>query len=165
MLQYFSVPYLGLQNGEHEFLFDINNSFFKAFESELKVNESFGVKLYLDKRHDMSDAEFTFSGNLWVVCHRCLSPFSIPIDGSFVLRIKFGEVDNNEDEVLFISEETSVVNFAQIIYEYIVLTLPLVTMHENIDDCDQDIINKMNSKSEDLKSNSIWKGLDGLDLG
>jgi uncharacterized metal-binding protein YceD (DUF177 family) len=155
---------MGLQNGEHEFLFDINTSFFEAFESELKVNKTFSVKLYLDKRHDMSDAVFTFSGELGVNCHRCLSPFSIPIDGSFVLRIKYGEVDDNEDEVLFISEETSMVNFAQIIYEYLVLALPMVIVHEDIDDCDQDIINKMNSTSEELKSNPIWKGLEDLDL-
>ena len=83
------------------------------------------------------------------------------------LHIKYGEESLDDDEVMFIGLETSSINFAHVIYEYICLALPLTRMHEDEDDCDPAVIGKLKeNKSEDLddENPNIWGNLKDLDL-
>lgn len=163
LLDHFSVPYKGLKNGLHEFNFEIDAAFFKEFDSEIKVQNTFYVKLELDKRHEIADAFFYINGEVLAECDRCLAPLSIPIHSENTLRIKFGDTQLNNDEVLFIDENTSSINFAQVIYEFIILSLPIMKMHEDINDCDQEVIDKLNEQAKANESGqSIWNDLKGL---
>ncbi len=163
LLDHFSVPYKGLKSGLHELTFDIDTAFFQEFDSTIKVENRFNVLLNLDKRHDIADAVFDIKGDIIVECDRCLGPLNIEIQSENTIRIKYGDPELNNDEVIFTDENTSIINFAQIIYEFVILSIPIMKMHENIDDCDPEVIKKLNNQAEENESSqSVWKDLKDL---
>lgn len=166
LLEHFSIPYLGMKNGLHDYNFEVDKPFFEVFKNDQIFNGDLKVTLEIDKRPDMGEAFFHIKGYVEVECNRCLSPVNLEIDVDEKLHIKYGEEDLNEDEVIFINPETSRINFAQVIYEYICLALPMITAHEDIEDCDQKVVERLNDNDEDDDSggNSIWGSLDGINF-
>ncbi len=166
VLEHFSVPYMGLTPGPHEFFFEADDLFFEQFEKTLITSGIFEVRLELDKRPDMGEALFFIDGSVTVDCDRCLQPVTINIESDVKLLIKYGEDSFDDDEVMFIKEDTSIINFAHIIYEFICLALPLTNMHDDEDDCDPAVIEKLKSKEPEDKDDTpnIWGNLKDLDL-
>lgn len=162
VLDHFSVPYQGLKNGMHTFHFQVDDTFFECFESALVKRGSFEVTLDIDKRPDMAVASFILEGEAEVTCDRCLGEFMLPLDTEFVLHIKYGTGDDSEDEVMFIDEDTHQVNFAQPIYEWICLSLPMVKAHEDVADCDPEVIQRLKDSGDDSDDNSPWSSLKDL---
>ena len=163
VLEHFSIPYQGLKNGMHTFRFIVDEGFFESFETSFVTKGSFDVALEFDKRPDMSIAVFHCEGKVTVPCDRCLVEFELPVITDFTLHIKYGENDPNEDEVIFIDTETSKINFAQYIYEWICISLPMVRMHEDISDCDPEVIRKLSGDQEETKD-SVWSSLNKLNF-
>jgi uncharacterized metal-binding protein YceD (DUF177 family) len=164
ILDHFSIPYQGLKNGMHRFIFDVDDAFFNCFENSIIQNGKFKVELELDKRPDLAIANFECSGVVICPCDRCLADFEHEMDLEFSLHIKYGIGNPDDDEVIYITIDTSHINFAQSIYEYITINLPMIKAHENIEDCDQDIINKLKDKNDQDDEDSIWSSLKGLKL-
>jgi uncharacterized protein len=166
VLDHFDVPYLGLKNGSHTFHFEVEDSFFQEFEGSQIKRGQFKVKLELDKRPDMGIADITCDGSVTIPCDRCLSDFSMPINADLHLHIKYGEVILDNEEVVYISQDTSKVNFAQHIYEIITISLPMIRMHDDVQDCDQDVIKKMHIpvEEEDQEETNRWGALKNLNL-
>ncbi|MBK8702057.1 MAG: DUF177 domain-containing protein [Saprospiraceae bacterium] len=164
VLEHFSIPYQGLKNELHTFHFQVDEAFFHCFENALVGKGEFEVELELDKRPDMAIANFSLTGHVVVPCNRCLEDFELPIETDFTLHIKYGDNDSGNDEVIFIDPDTSKVNFAQPIYEWICVSLPMVTVHEDIEDCDPEMIKKLKGESDDDDDDNIWSGLKKMNL-
>lgn len=167
VLEHFSVPYLGLNPGKHEFFFEADDLFFKQFENSLIASGDFEVRLELDKRPDMGEALIFIDGKVEVDCDRCLQPVTVYVESDVKLLIKYSEDQLDNDEVMFINPDTSAINFAHVIYEYICLALPLTNMHEDEEDCDPAVIEKLRiNKTDDLNDDTpnIWGNLKDLDL-
>lgn len=164
VLDHFSIPYQGLKNGMHTFHFQVDDAFFACFETPLVKRGAFEVTLELDKRPDMAIAVFHLDGKAEVVCDRCLGEFMLPVKSSFKLHIKYGIDRDDEDEVMFIDAETSKVNFAQPIYEWICISLPMIKVHENEADCDQEVVSRLKDASEDEDDHSPWSSLKDLNF-
>ena len=163
-LDHFSIPYKGLKNGMHTFHFNVDDSFFDCFEKSIIQRGSVKVDLYFDRRSDLASAEFHCEGSVVVNCDRCLLDFNYPIETDFTLLIKEGEVDPDEDEVIFIDEYTSIINVAQYIYEWVTISLPMIRMHEDIADCDPDVIKKLNGSDSESDKDSIWTNLKNMNF-
>jgi uncharacterized protein len=162
--KHFSIPYLGLKAGLHEFKFEIDNTFFQHFESSPISEGSFKISLEVDKRPDFGVMELRCLGQVVVTCERCLNPFSLPQDTEATIHIKYGEENIDDDEVIYITHDTSHLNVAQIIYEIIVVSLPMLKMHEDEQDCDPEVIKRM--KKSDLNENTgnpFWESLKGFE--
>lgn len=153
-----------MKNGMHTFHFDVDDGFFEMFEKSIIQRGSVKVDLNFDRRSDLGVAEFHCEGSVVVNCDRCLLDFDYTIDTEFTLLIKEGEVDPNEDEVIFVDEFTSTINVAQFIYEWISISLPMVRMHEDIADCDPDVIKKLNGSDSESDISSIWTNLKNMNF-
>lgn len=164
VLDHFSIPYQGLKNGMHTFHFQVDDAFFECFEAALVKRGNFEVTLDLDKRPDMAIAEFTLTGAAEVTCDRCLGEFMLPMDTFFTLHIKHGAGDEAEDEVMFIDVETSKVNFAQPIYEWICVSLPMFKSHEDEADCDQEVISRLKDGADNDSDVGPWSSLKDLNF-
>ncbi|MFM2392461.1 MAG: hypothetical protein RLZZ546_438 [Bacteroidota bacterium] len=162
VLEHFSIPYQGLKNGMHTFWFEVENVFFEAFEESFIKQGGFKVKLDLDKRPDMAIAIFECDGYVVLPCDRCLLDFEMPLSLEFKLHIKYGAPDPNEDEVMFIDLETSKINFAQYIYEWICISLPMVRMHSDIKNCDPLMIEKLSNNSIENEDDNIFSKLKNI---
>lgn len=170
VLDHFSVPYKGLGNGIHQLNFEVDSDFFKEFEDSHIDNGNFKVDVELDKRHDHSILFFEIEGRTKTSCDRCLAQIKLPLKGDFKLHVKHGEDEGSNDEIMFIHPETSILNLAQIIYEYISLSMPIIKVYdcdlEKKPPCNFEILSKLNisTEEEEVVQNDIWNSLKGLDL-
>ena len=169
VLDHFSIPYQGLKNGMHQFRFDVDDDFFDTFEKPFVEKGRLEVLMNFDKRPSLSVAEFSISGRVEVRCDRCLQEFMLDIASEFILHIKFGDPQLNEDEVMFIETEASIINFADYIYECICLSVPMVNTHDDLDECDQDVVSRLYQPSGDELTTEedkpdIWQSLKTLKI-
>lgn len=170
VLDHFSIPYKGMGIGTHQVNFKVDSRFFKEFEDSHIDNGDFKVNVELDKRHDHSILIFNIDGNTNANCDRCLSQIHLPLQGSFKLHVKHGEKVESNDEIMFIHPETSILNLAQVVYEFILLSMPIIKVY----DCDQEenppcnfeVLDKMNENvnTDEVDQTNVWDSLKGMDF-
>lgn len=164
VLDHFSVPFKGLKNGLHHFKFDIDDAFFGAFENAYVSKGKLTGNLKLDKRPDLAIADLALEGNVETPCDRCLKDFLLPVEGSYTLHIKTGHSDEEYDEVIFVDAEESHINFATFVYDCVCLSLPMTKVHESEQDCDPEMIARLNASKPSSKVESVWTALTGINL-
>jgi uncharacterized metal-binding protein YceD (DUF177 family) len=162
----FLISFSGLSLGHHNFELKVDNAFFEGFEySEVKQGD-IDVTLDMEKTETFIMMNFSYSGQLKAPCDRCLEDLIIDIKDRNSLIVKFGEQDDeeNEDEIIFLSEKEHEVDVSKFVYDSIILAIPAQKTHETIQECNQDMIAKMGnaSESEENKSDPRWDALKGL---
>ena len=134
-LKEFTIPFIGLKTGEHQFNFEITNSFFEHFEYDEFDHSKVKLDVLLNKKPTLLEFSFNFDGVVGVLCDISSEPFDQKINGEYHLVVKFGEEYNDENEDLLILPHGShEVNIQQYIYESIVLSLPTRRIHPGIED-------------------------------
>lgn len=167
---HFSVPYIGLKDGIHSFVFDAGNDFFAKFEHSPVTEGSFVIRLDIDKRPGLSDLTFNISGHFATTCDRCLSDISLKTKGDYHLLLKVSDITSDDDEVIFISADEATLRLDQVIYEFICISLPLINVYDCENEiprpCNDEVLNKLTTSSEepDTNENNIWGSLKGLNL-
>jgi len=158
------IPFKGLAAGEHFFGFEINEEFFKG-EDLLDVKKgTASITVDLIKEASLMDLHFRLNGSLRLVCERCLSEYDQPFEGAFRLVVKFGEkFEEESDEVVVIPHTESNLNISGYIYEYVNLLLPIKKAHLHPEDCDQEMIGKIEAY-EQQKADPRWDALKKLKL-
>lgn len=127
-LREFEIPFVGLKIGVTHFNYDIDGKFFSHFEDSPIHDCKVKVKLEFEKKETFFTLVFFIDGAVKVECDRCLEPFNKNIFGDFTCYVKFSEEAEqmgDEDEVLFISRDETILDVSQLVYEYINLCLPM----------------------------------------
>ncbi|WP_079720747.1 YceD family protein [Salegentibacter holothuriorum] len=146
----YTIPFVGLKLGKHQFEYDIENEFFEHFEYDDLNSANLKIDLLLEKKTTMMELTFKASGSVNVNCDITNEPYDQPIEGSLFLVIKFGDEFNDENEDLLILPHGEFeVNVQQYIYELIVLSIPLKRIHPGVEDgtLDSDILDKLEELS------------------
>ncbi len=126
----YKVQLASLPDGKHEQDFEIGTEFFKNMENSDIVNSDVKVHLDLVKRHDTYDCTFHCKGVVQVPCDRCLDPIDIEVDTDYHVVVKYGEnYDDGADNLLVIPFSNTFLNVAYILYDTILLTIPLRHVH------------------------------------
>lgn len=129
-LKSFDIQIYKLDNKQYEYEYSVNTDFFNEFEGELVESGEVMIKLLLDKRENLMELNFDFSGYVDLISDRTLAPFQLPIDVSSKLLYKYGEEERElEDDVMVITKDTQVINVGHFIYELIALEIPLKRLH------------------------------------
>lgn len=85
--------------------------------------------------HRMFNLQFRYDGYVVVPCDRCLEPLEVPLDFEDEMRVVIGdELDDSDDEQITLNAQEPIYDFEWIIYELILVHLPLQMMHD-ISDC------------------------------
>jgi len=166
----FSLPIKGLQDGVHEYQFNLDSEFFEMFEKSLINSGNFQVNLTLDKKPSLLVLDFVVAGHFIVPCDLCLKQISIGLQHSLQNIVKYSDFEEVEsDDVFYIDREDSELNVASMIYELIHLRLPLNNTKdcesEGYKDCDQTMLsylNNGNDQNQTDKRNDIWKDLKNI---
>ncbi len=146
----YTIPFVGLKLGKHQFEYDIDNEFFEHFEYDDLNSSNVKIDLLLEKKTTMMELTFKASGSVNVNCDITNEPYDQPIDGSLFLVIKFGDEFNDENEDLLILPHGEYeVNIQQYIYELIVLSIPLKRVHPGVEDgtLDSEVLDKLEELS------------------
>lgn len=146
----YTIPFVGLKLGKHQFEYEIDNEFFEHFEYDDLNSANVKVDLLLEKKTTMMELTFKASGAVNVNCDITNEPYDQPIDGRLFLVIKFGDEFNDENEDLLILPHGEFeVNIQQYIYELIVLSIPLKRVHPGVEDgtLESDVLDKLEELS------------------
>jgi len=149
-LKEFTIPYVGLKIGKHNFDYQIDKKFFEYFEYEDFNNVNVRADLVFEKKTTLLELHFKISGSVNVNCDLTNEPYDQDINGEFDLVVKFGE-DYNDDfeDILILPHGEYEINVAQYIYELIILSMPAKRIHPGVEDgtLDSDILEKLEELS------------------
>jgi uncharacterized metal-binding protein YceD (DUF177 family) len=166
----FSLPYLGMKDGFHEYHFKVDSDFFTFFEHSPIENGEFDIDVSVDKRGNISEFSFNIVGKMRTICDRCLTEIKIPVTGKFVMHGKVSlEVGDNED-IIYIAPDQSHIDMRQYFYEMICLSLPLINVYdcekEEPPVCDKVVLAKISKEmpapEEEIENENVWSSLKGL---
>ncbi|GAA4276012.1 YceD family protein [Aquimarina mytili] len=149
-LKEYTIPFVGLKQGIHQFEYDIDNTFFEHFEYDEFNASALRVDLEFNKKTTMLELHFKATGTVNVNCDLTNEPFDLPIENEFFLVVKFGDEYNDENEELLILPHGEYeVNIQQYIYELIVLAIPHKRVHPGVEDgtLESDILEKLDELS------------------
>jgi uncharacterized metal-binding protein YceD (DUF177 family) len=134
-LNEFLIPFVGLKLGKHQFEYQINIAFFKHFGFEEYEDADITVHVVFDKKTTMLELHFKHKGTVNVPCDVTGEMFDLPIKGNMRLVVQFGEEYNDDnDELLILPHGEHQINISQVIYEMIVLSVPLKRVHPGVID-------------------------------
>ena len=139
------IQFSGLKPGVYEYEYHLDNTFFEPFENDDLRECEVDFKVRLEKKERLMVFDFFFTGTTELECDRCLKKLSVPLSGEQTLFVKFGEVQENEDEnVVYLPEDESMIDLAQWMYEFVAVTVPMVHIHPEDENgnptCDPDML-------------------------
>lgn len=130
----YNISFSGLKNGKHHFEFIIYQKFFDLFEAEKEfTNANLVSHVILEKHSTFLDFEVSVSGNIDLICDISNKIYSHDIAYKINFLVKFGEeYDDNNEEIITIPHHYHEFNIAQVIYEAVMLSIPMKKLSPEI---------------------------------
>ncbi len=156
ILKQYRIPFTGLKLGHHAFRFDVNDDFFKAFkDSEIKKG-AVQVDVDFEKRESFFVVGFSIEGKVEVECDRCLQIFDQPILDEFKVYVKFDDEakqrGEEDEDIIYISRNDIYLDLSQLIYEFIVLSVPIQKIctpkADGSSGCNEQVLKILENKKE-----------------
>jgi uncharacterized protein len=123
------IPFSGLKVGEHTFTFTIEKSFLKKFECQEVLDIMLDVSVKMNKNHRLLEFDFFLKGRAVVECDRCLDEFNLPVDYHSRLIVKLEDVEEVEDEIIYLKPDENEIDISRFIYENIIFSIPPRKVH------------------------------------
>lgn len=153
-LKEFTIPFVGLKIGIHQFTFELKKAFFEYFEYDEFNDADIDLEVQLDKKSTFLEFTLSYNGSVNVACDVTNEMYDQPLSGNYRFLVNFGEEYNDDNEDLLVIPHGSYeVNIQQFVYESIVLAMPLRRIHPGVEDgtLESDILDKL----EELSLNAI----------
>jgi uncharacterized protein len=149
----FSIPIKGLKQDFYSFDFQLDKSFFDAFENSMIPDGNIKVKMEMERKTSHLKLDFEFEGTIKTECDRCLVEIDLPIEGQHFMIVKFSEeTQEDEDEIIYIHPEAHELRVAHYIYEYVNLAVPIRKTYdceaEETPPCDTSMLAYITSSSD-----------------
>ena len=168
----FIIPLSGLANGQTDFSWKTGKEFFESFENSEILDAELVASVIVEKSGRYVGVDCTVSGRLVVECDRCLEELVLPVDLEVKLSVKFGDVDESDEnqdgerEVIFLPVDNTELDMKQIVYDYVCISLPIQRVHED-GDCNPDTLRYLEPQSASGSSeiedeNNPFAALKGL---
>ena len=126
----FLIPVSGLSLGSHSYQFEINDDFFAERDYSEIQQGKVNVTLEVDRQETMLTLHFDIAGAVRVPCDRCADEFDLPIEDERSFFIKLATENAEEsDDVVVVPAEQSDYDISSLIYEYIILAVPMHRVH------------------------------------
>ena len=147
-LSQYTIQFSGLSEGMHEFDFSADKRFFAEFEQSEIEEGSVRIQVELEKRSTYLRLNFLISGEVELVCDPCLDKYMQSIEGNYPMLVKFsGTEADDTDEIIFLQHGDHQVEVDELIYEFIVLSVPIRHVHPDDEDgnslCDPEMLRKI----------------------
>ena len=149
-LKLFTIQYVGLKEGEHNFEYQIDKSFFDHFEFDDFNGANLHISLDFVKKATLMQLHFKVDGTVNINCDLTNEPYDEPIKGDFEIVVKFGQEYNNEnEEILILPYGEYELNVSQYIYELVILSVPNKRIHPGVKDgtLKSEMLNKLEELS------------------
>ncbi len=126
----YKLPLKSLGVGTHTFEYHLDKQFFVNMESADVRDADLNVTLTVQYNGDFYDLDFCIEGDVTLLCDRCLDDLHFPIEAGYHIVVKYGDSYNDDsDEVLEIPDSDPSLNVAYMIYDTVVLAIPIKHVH------------------------------------
>ena len=147
-LSQYTIQFSGLSEGMHLFDFSADKRFFAEFEESEIEEGSVQIRVELEKRSTYLRLNFLVSGEVELICDRCLEKYMQLIENQYPMLVKFSDTETDDtDEVIYLHSGDYQVSVANLIYEFIVLSIPIRHVHPDDEDgnslCDPEMLKKI----------------------
>jgi uncharacterized metal-binding protein YceD (DUF177 family) len=167
-LTQYKIQFSGLKEGTHQFDFRVDDRFFDEFEDSEIEKGLIDVIVRLEKRSTHLVLNFELKGEVQLVCDRCLDDYIQPMECESVLYVKFSEgPQEGAADIIYIHPNDCQVEIGHLIYELIILNLPIKHAHpeneEGESDCNPEMLQKLKDinapGNTDTEGDSRWNDL------
>lgn len=126
----YKLPLKSLGVGTHHFEYHLDKQFFTNMENTDIHGADLGVDLTVVYNGEFYDLDIVVAGEVVLLCDRCLDDLHQPIEATYHIVVKYGDdyCDDN-DEVLEIPSTDAYLNVAYMIYDTVVLAIPIKHVH------------------------------------
>ena len=143
------IPISGLALGIHSFRYEIGDDFFRKMDYSEIQQGTVNVNVEIDRKETILVLTFNIEGKVRVLCDRCADEFDMPIESQQVFYIKLGTENAEEsDDVVVLTAETHDFDLSSLIYEYIILSLPMQRIHPE-GQCNPEVLAMLAEQGED----------------
>lgn len=134
------------------FDYKIDDAFFDGVENSLIHHGELEAKVIVEKKAgDIFHLSMDICGNVAVPCDRCLDDVIIPINVEEEMKVKLGRMDEETDEFLVVTENNPVLEVGNLLYDYIVVAVPIQHVHDE-GQCNEDMVEHLkNYLVEDIR--------------
>ncbi|OEK01775.1 hypothetical protein BFP97_09725 [Roseivirga sp. 4D4] len=170
----FDIHIFKLANGNHDYQFEISDSFFELFENEMFSKGKLNADVSLQKSDSMIQMDFKVEGSIELTCDRSLDLFDQPISFESKMIFKYGEEEKElSEDVMVILKDTQTINIADLLFEFIGLQIPMKKLHPRFqEDDDQNeegamvYTSEQDDTSDEQQEEDVdprWAALKGLE--
>ncbi len=161
------IAFAGLKNGEYNFEYIIDDSFFKDREYSEIQKALIKTDILLAKESQLLVFNIKMEGTINVMCDRCGDPFDVLVWGEKKLIITLTNNSfEDEEDIASLPLDASEIDLSPYLYEYISLLLPLRRVHPNIekgiDTCNEEslkLLEKFSTKEKETATDPRWDAL------
>jgi len=129
-LDQYVIHFRGLKEGEHRYVFMLDDRFFSEFPGSEIHRSAIRADVTLDKSATFLILMFRLRGMVCMPCDRCLDDFELPISNDTTVYVKFGNgVKADAEDVIFLQPDDHEIAISQMLFEFAHLALPLKRIH------------------------------------
>ncbi len=141
----YSIKFLGISDGRHEFNFHINKDLFLQYDNDSIKDADIEITVDFEKNVRFLSLSFDIKGSVETLCDRCLDTLNLNIDYSPALHVNFGDYTSDLtdiDDVMTLSRSEDTLDLSKHFYDYIMLNIPIQKVHsqENGDKCNDEML-------------------------
>jgi len=161
----YDIVFSGLKEGEHEYVFSVNDILLKSFEFYELNNVNIKVKTLFIKKSTLFEIYINGEGTCLLSCDVSNEKFSYRVDSKLNFVIRFGPKYNDDnDQYIIIPHGSYKFNLAKPIYEMIVLSIPQKKVHPGVLDGSLKsktikILNDLSPGAKKTESDPRWNKL------
>jgi uncharacterized metal-binding protein YceD (DUF177 family) len=125
----------GVELGNHKYSMICDKAFFELTGLSEIEEGNINVRIEMEKSANMLSLQFHFTGNITVLCDRCLDFLTLPLDFTDFLVVNLvSHIDEsleNDDNIWQLHEKAHELELTHFLYETIKLALPTQFLHPN----------------------------------
>ncbi|MCQ2958923.1 MAG: DUF177 domain-containing protein [Bacteroidales bacterium] len=160
----YTIPLQTLKEGKYDEILRITKEFIEKQQMDGVYDADLNVNVHFVKQKDLHTLSLKMKGTISVACDRCLDIFQLPIQMDQDMVVKVGEKDDelaDAENVIVIAPDETEIGLSPIIYEMIMLSIPLKKVHKNEKDCNSNVVSylKQKKKKNEEKTDPRWDSL------
>ena len=126
----YKIKLRSLSEGDHQYDWRLDDAYFTRLSEGAILGGEVFVDLDLRRTGEVFSLRLFYEGYVTTPCDRCLEPADLSLEEERELVVKFGHnADESTDEILIVDQQDGVLDLEWLLYEDIMLALPLQHMH------------------------------------
>lgn len=157
-----------LEEGIHELTYKLDKEFIELQKIEDIIDANITITVIFTKRKTVHSMEISLNGNIQMPCDRCLDPMKLHIENIQTFIVKIAATDDefaDSEDVILINQDDKNIDLTQIIYENLMLSIPLKKTHEE-NKCNKQILSYLQkdkiTEKKEQKNDPRWDSLKNI---